>query len=272
MIELKNISRAFNGQTILENLDLTINTGESMVIIGRSGCGKSVTLKHIMGLLHPDKGKVLIDGRDVTSLNEKELNKMRMDFGMLFQGAALFDSLSVLENVGFQLFEYTDMSLEDIKKRVAECLGRVGLKGVEDKKPAELSGGMKKRVGLARAICMFPKIILFDEPTTGIDPIMGDVIDELIRHLHDTLKTTSVTVTHDMKSAYKIADRIAMLYDKKIVAIGTPDEIKNSDNPIVRQFVTGSAEGPITDNDENGELRSKDNSSFSDIKRLKIEL
>ncbi|MFH1411261.1 MAG: ABC transporter ATP-binding protein [Candidatus Omnitrophota bacterium] len=272
MIELKDIEKSFQGQRVLEGLNLTINTGESMVIIGRSGCGKSVTLKHIIGLIHPDKGKVLVDGKDVTRLKEKELNKMRMDFGMLFQGAALFDSLSVMENVGFQLFEYTDMGAEDIKKRVAECLGRVGLRGVENKKPAELSGGMKKRVGLARAICMFPKVILFDEPTTGIDPIMGDVIDELIRHLHDTLKTTSVTVTHDMKSAYKIADRIAMLYDRRIVAIGTPDEIKNSDNPIVRQFITGSSEGPITDDDANGELRSKDNSSLSQIKELKIDL
>jgi len=266
MIELKNICKSFNGQSVLENLDLTIKTGESMVIIGRSGCGKSVTLKHIIGLLNPDDGKVLINGKDITSLKEKEINRIRMDFGMLFQGAALFDSLSVLENVGFQLFEYTDMKAKDIKKRVAECMGRVGLKGIEEKKPAELSGGMKKRVGLARAICMFPKIILFDEPTTGVDPIMGDVIDELIRHLHDTLKMTSVTVTHDMKSAYKIADRIAMLYDKHIVATGTPDEIKNSDNPIVKQFITGSAEGPITENDKNGELGSKDNSKTSNIK------
>ncbi|MFH1837796.1 MAG: ABC transporter ATP-binding protein [Candidatus Omnitrophota bacterium] len=271
MIELKGIYKSFKGQSILENLDLKIETGESMVIIGRSGCGKSVTLKHIMGLLAPDKGNVIVDDRDITSLNEKGLNRIRMNFGMLFQGAALFDSLSVLENVGFQLFEYTDMNIVDIKKRVAECLGRVGLKGVEDKKPAELSGGMKKRVGLARAICMFPKIILFDEPTTGVDPIMGDIIDELIRHLHDTLKTTSVTVTHDMKSAYKIADRIAMLYDKHIITVGTPDEIKNSDNPIVRQFISGSAEGPITDNDLNGEIDPQEDISFDDIKRSKIE-
>lgn len=254
MIELKNVYKSFKGQPVLENLNLSINTGESMVIIGRSGCGKSVTLKHIMGLLHPDKGHVFVDGKDVTKLTEKELNKMRMDFGMLFQGSALFDSLNVLENVGFQLFEYTDMRLEDIKRRVSECLERVGLKGLEEKKPAELSGGMKKRVGLARAICMFPKVILFDEPTTGLDPIMGDVIDELIRHLHRTLKTTSIAVTHDMRSAYKIADRIALLYNKKIVTIGTPDEIKNSDNPIVQQFITGSAEGPITENDRDGEL------------------
>jgi len=248
MIELKNVHKSFGDNRVLEDLNLTINTGESIVIIGRSGCGKSVLLKHIIGLMRPESGNVIIDGMDITVVDEKKLNKVRLDFGMLFQGAALFDSLSVLENVGFQLFEYTDMPLPNIKKRVTECLGRVGLTGIEDVKPAELSGGMKKRVGLARSICMFPKIILFDEPTTGVDPIMGDIINDLIRHLHDTLKTTSITVTHDMKSAYKIADRIAMLYDKHIIAIGTPDEIENSDNKIVKQFVSGNAEGPITTN------------------------
>jgi phospholipid/cholesterol/gamma-HCH transport system ATP-binding protein len=248
MIELKNIHKSFGDNRVLEDLNLTVNTGESIVIIGRSGCGKSVLLKHIIGLMRPESGNVIIDGMDITTVDEKELNKVRLDFGMLFQGAALFDSLSVLENVGFQLFEYTDMPLPNIKKRVTECLGRVGLTGIESAKPAELSGGMKKRVGLARSICMFPKIILFDEPTTGVDPIMGDIINDLIRHLHDILKTTSITVTHDMKSAYKIADRIAMLYDKRIIAIGTPDEIKNSDNEIVKQFVSGNAEGPITTN------------------------
>jgi phospholipid/cholesterol/gamma-HCH transport system ATP-binding protein len=247
MIELKNVNKSFNGHEVLKDMNLTINTGESMVIIGRSGCGKSVSLKHIIGLMRPDSGNVIIDGTDITGLDSKELNRVRMDFGMLFQGAALFDSLSVLENVGFRLFEYTDMPLEDIKQRVAECLKKVGLRGVERLKPAELSGGMKKRVGLARAISMSPKIILFDEPTTGVDPIMGDIINELIRYLHDTLKITSVTVTHDMKSAYKIADRIAMLYDKHIIEIGTPDEIANSKNPIVRQFISGSATGPITE-------------------------
>ena len=246
MIELKNVYRSFGDQPVLEDLNLTIKSGESMVIIGRSGCGKSVTLKLIIGLLRPDSGSVIVNGTDITKIRSRELNKIRMDYGMLFQGAALFDSLNVLENVGFQLFEYTNMSVDYIRNRVADRLKMVGLEGIEDAKPAELSGGMKKRVGLARAICMFPKIILFDEPTTGVDPIMGDIINDLIRNLHTTLKTTSITVTHDMKSAYKIADRIAMLYDRHIIAIGTPDEIKNSDNPIVRQFISGSAEGPIT--------------------------
>ncbi|MDD3088341.1 MAG: ABC transporter ATP-binding protein [Candidatus Omnitrophica bacterium] len=245
MIEIKNVHKTFGGQKVLEGLDLTIRTGESIVIIGRSGCGKSVLLKHIIGLLRPDLGSIEIDGVDITKISTKELNKIRTDFGMLFQGAALFDSLTVLENVGFQLFEYTRSSIDEIKQRVAECLKLVGLSNLENIKPAALSGGMKKRVGLARAICMSPKVILFDEPTTGLDPIMADKINELIRHLHETLGVTSITVTHDMKSAYRIADRIAMLYDRKIIADGTPDEIRNSDDPVVRQFIGGEAKGPI---------------------------
>jgi len=245
MIELKKINKSFRGHKVLKDLDLKVETGESMVIIGRSGCGKSVLLKHIIGLLRPDSGEVLVDGVDVSRVKSKKLNEIRKDFGMLFQGAALFDSLTVMENVGFQLIEYTNKSEEEVRRRVNECLEMVGLRGVGDIKPAELSGGMKKRVGLARAICMWPKIILFDEPTTGLDPIMGDVINDLIRSLHNKLKVTSVTVTHDMKSAYKIADRIAMLYDKRIIEVGTPDQMKESSNPIVRQFITGEAKGPI---------------------------
>ncbi|MFA6635979.1 MAG: ABC transporter ATP-binding protein [Candidatus Omnitrophota bacterium] len=246
MIELKGIHKSFGTHKVISGVDLTINTGESMVIIGRSGCGKSVLLKHMIGLLRPDAGNVLIDGVDMAKAPQRTLDEVRSDFGMLFQGAALFDSMNVFENVGFRLIEHTDMSMEDMRKRVAECLAMVGLRGIENVKPAALSGGMKKRVGLARAISMEPKIILFDEPTTGVDPVTGDLINNLIRGLHDTLKTTSVTVTHDMKSAYKIADRIAMLYDRKIIAVGTPDEIKNSDNPTVRQFITGDSKGPIT--------------------------
>lgn len=246
IIELRDIHKSFGKHEVLKGLDLTVRKGESLVIIGRSGCGKSVLLKHIMGLLRPEKGTVMVEDVDITKADNKEINRIRMDFGMLFQGAALFDSLNVLENVGFQLMEYTDKSLEEVAERVAECLAMVGLAGIENVKPAELSGGMKKRVGLARAISMKPKIILFDEPTTGVDPIMGDIINELIRHLHNSLKTTSITVTHDMKSAYKVADRIAMLYDKHIIEVGTPEEIQNSENSIVRQFITGSAEGPIT--------------------------
>ena len=247
MIEIINLCKSFNGHKVLDNLNLNINSGETTVIIGRSGCGKSVLLKHIIGILKPDSGQVLIDGKDVARMDEKELSELRMRFGMLFQGAALFDSLSVLENVGFGMIEHTSARREEIDKRVKEALSLVGLKDIEDKKPAELSGGMRKRVGLARAIAMRPEIILYDEPTTGVDPIMGDAINDLIIELHNKLKITSIAVTHDMTSAYKIASRMAMLYNGKIITLGTPDEIKNTKDPIVRQFVTGAGKGPITE-------------------------
>jgi len=247
MIEIINLCKAFGDNVVLDNLNLTLNTGETTVIIGRSGCGKSVLLKHIIGLMKPDSGQVLIDGKDITTMSDKELKEIRMKFGMLFQSAALFDSLSVGENVGFVLLEHTDTPRNIIRERVTESLSLVGLKDIEDLKPAELSGGMKKRVGLARAICMRPEIVLYDEPTTGVDPIMGDAINDLIKQLHDRLKTTSIAVTHDMRSAYKIATRIAMLYNGKIIANGTPEEIKNSKDTVVKQFITGAAAGPITE-------------------------
>ena len=247
MIEIINLCKSFDGHKVLDGLNLNINTGETTVIIGRSGCGKSVLLKHIIGLLRPDSGQVLIDGKDVTKMDEKELSFLRMKFGMLFQGAALFDSLNILENVAFGMIEHMNSPKEEIAKRVRECLNLVGLKGIEDKKPAELSGGMRKRVGLARAIALRPQIILYDEPTTGVDPIMGDAINDLIIELHNKLKVTSIAVTHDMTSAYKIGNRIAMLYNGKIVVNGTPEEIKNTKDPIVRQFITGASKGPITE-------------------------
>ena len=247
MIEIINVSKSFDGHKVLDNLNLNIKTGESTVIIGRSGCGKSVLLKHIIGLLKPDSGHVLIDGKDITRMDEKELSAVRMKFGMLFQGAALFDSLNILENVGFSLIEHTDTPQEEITKRVKESLALVGLKDIEYKKPAELSGGMRKRVGLARAILVRPEIMLYDEPTTGVDPIMGDSINDLIIKLHTKLNVTSIAVTHDMTSAYKIADRVAMLYNGKIIADGRPDEIKSAKDPIVRQFITGAGTGPITE-------------------------
>jgi len=246
MIEIINLCKSFGTHKVLDNLNLTIKKGETTVVIGRSGCGKSVLLKHIIGLLKPDSGQVFIEGKDIAKMNAREINNVRSKFGMLFQGAALFDSLSVWENVGFSMLEHTDKSKDEIMERVRECLALVGLEGVEELKPAELSGGMKKRVGLARAISMEPEIILYDEPTTGVDPIMGDAINTLIMELHDKLKVTSIAVTHDMISAYKIADKIAMLYGGKIIAVGTPDEIKNSKDPVVKQFVHGEAEGPIT--------------------------
>lgn len=247
MIEIVNLCKSFEDHLVLDNTNLTIKDGETIVIIGRSGCGKSVLLKHIIGIMKPDSGQVVIDGQDITRLNGKELNELRLKFGMLFQGAALFDSLNVRDNVGFNLIEHTKVDEKAIDKRVAECLEMVGLRGIEHLRISELSGGMRKRVGLARAICMKPEIILYDEPTTGVDPIMGDAINDLVRELQSKLKTTAVAVTHDMTSAYKIADRIAMLYKGKIIEVGTPDEIKNTKNPIVRQFITGAAVGPITE-------------------------
>jgi phospholipid/cholesterol/gamma-HCH transport system ATP-binding protein len=245
MIEIKDVHKCFRWNSVLQGVDLTINKGETMVIIGRSGCGKSVLLKHIIGLLKPDQGQILVDGEDIVSYNDNQLNKLRQKFGMLFQAAALFDSMTVDENVGLGLREHTQMPEPEIKEKVKTTLKLVGLSGIEEKKPAELSGGMKKRVGLARAIAMDPEYVLYDEPTTGVDPIMADVINELIIRLRNTLSITSIAVTHDMVSAYKIADRIAMLYEGKIIFIGTPEETKNTNHPVVRQFIEGSAQGPI---------------------------
>ncbi len=246
MIQIQNLHKTFNGNHVLQGLNLEIQTGEALVIIGRSGCGKSVLLKHIMGIMEPDEGKVSIDGVDIFSLTPRELDQFRLKLGMLFQSAALFDSLSVAENVGFSLFEHTELPPEVILEKVTEKLRLVGLVGIEDLMPSSLSGGMKKRVGLARAICNDPKIILYDEPTTGLDPIMADGINDLIVEMKHKLRTTTVTVTHDLKSAYKIADRIAMLYEGKIIGMGTPQEIENTSDPVIRQFITGSAKGPIT--------------------------
>ena len=245
MIEIKDVHKCFRWNSVLRGVDLIINKGETMVIIGRSGCGKSVLLKHIIGLLKPDQGKIVVDGEDIVSYNDNQLNKLRQKFGMLFQASALFDSMTVDENVGLGLREHTKRSEAEIKKKVEKTLKLVGLSGIEEKKPAELSGGMKKRVGLARAIAMDPEYVLYDEPTTGIDPIMADVINELIINLRNTLAITSIAVTHDIVSAYKIADRIAMLYEGKIIFIGTPEETKNTNHPVVRQFIEGSAQGPI---------------------------
>jgi len=245
MIELKDLKKSFEEHVVLDGVHLAIKSGESMVIIGRSGTGKSVLLKHIIGLVKPNDGTVLIDGTDINQLSPHDLAELRKKFGMLFQGAALFDSMTAEENVAFPLREHTTMDQEAIRERVRECLALVGLQRVEGLYPAELSGGMRKRVGLARALAMNPEIILYDEPTTGVDPIMADVINNLIIALRDRLKVTSVVVTHDMSSAYKVADRIAMLYNGRIIAVGTPGEMKRSDNPVVQQFIQGKAEGPI---------------------------
>lgn len=246
MIEIIGLHKSFGKLAVLRGVDLTVEKGESMTVIGGSGSGKSVLIKHIIGLLFPDKGRVVVEGQVMNDLDESGLNELRKKFGMLFQMAALFDSLTVWENVGFSLKQHTKLSDREIREIATQKLALVGLKDVEDKLPSELSGGMKKRVGLARAIAMEPAIILFDEPTTGLDPIAADAINDLIIELRKKLGVTSVSITHDMHSAYKISDRIAMLYKGEILETGTPDQIRNTENPIVRQFITGSAVGPIT--------------------------
>lgn len=247
VIEIVNLHKSFGNNYVLRGVDLQVEKGESMVVIGGSGSGKSVLLKHIIGILRPDEGKVFIDGIDITALKERELYEVRKKFGMLFQMAALFDSLSVWENVTFGILRNRKKMSDAERRAIAtEKLRLVGLVGVEDLMPSELSGGMKKRVGLARAIAHEPEILLYDEPTTGLDPIMADAINDLIIEMKNRLAVTSVAITHDMNSAYKIADRIAMLYEGKIIEVGSPEAIRNTSNPIVKQFITGSAVGPIT--------------------------
>ena len=241
MIELQNIHKSFGDKQVLRGVNLKIEKGESIVIIGGSGSGKSVLLKHIIGLLSPDLGKVIIDGVELTGIDEKHLNDVRKKFGMLFQSAALFDSMTVWENVGFGLRRHAHLSEGEIREIAANKLKMVGLVGINDIMPSELSGGMRKRVGLARAIAMEPEILLYDEPTTGLDPIMADAINDLIIDMREKLKVTSFAITHDMTSAYKIADRIAMLYNGVIIGVGSPDEIKNTSDPVIRQFKIGRA-------------------------------
>ncbi len=247
MINILELSKSFNNHKVLDNLSLNIDTGSTCVVIGRSGCGKSVLLKHIVGILKPEQGKISVDDKEVGKLNEAELNTLRMKISMVFQGGALFDSMTVAENVGFGLIEHTKIGQKELLERVEESLSLVGLCGIGNLMPSELSGGMKKRVALARAICIKPKILLYDEPTTGVDPITADSINELIKSLHDKLKVTSVVVTHDMKSAYRIADKIAMMYHGRIIAEGNPSEIQNTNHTVVHQFINGLARGPITE-------------------------
>ncbi len=245
MIELIDIHKSFGRQKVLDGLNLTIEGGMTTIIIGRSGGGKSVLLKHMIGLLKPDSGRIVVDGSDITGMNDRQLNDIRKKFGMLFQEAALFDSMNVLENVAFPLREHTKKKEKEIRQIVKERLHDVGLAGVEEKMPSELSGGMKKRVGLARALVMQPEIILFDEPTTGLDPVMTEAIDNLIMNTQHKFDLTCVVISHDIKSVFSVAHRVAMLYEGKIVAEGTPDDLRRSENPVVKQFLTGSLDGPI---------------------------
>jgi phospholipid/cholesterol/gamma-HCH transport system ATP-binding protein len=244
-IECRDVWKQFDEKRVLRGVNLTVEPGETVVIIGQSGTGKSVLLKHIVGLLAPDRGAVLVDGINVGKMSHKKLFELRMRFGMVFQSSALFDSLTVSENVGFAIREHGDKSDEEITQICDEKLHMVGLDGIGEKYPAELSGGMKKRVGFARAIAMSPECVLYDEPTTGLDPIMADVINNLIIKLSSELKITSVVVTHDLASAYKVGHRIAMLHDGAVIFEGTPDQVRETDHPIVRQFIEGRAEGPI---------------------------
>ncbi len=242
MIKLEQISKGFDGAPVLAGLDFEIPEGETTVIIGKSGGGKSVLLKHLCALLKPDAGKVIVDGVDIVPLAERALAPIRMKFGFLFQGAALFDSMTLFDNVAFPLRERRNVSEAEIRERVNQALEIVGLTGASEKKPAELSGGMRKRAGLARACVTTPKYLLYDEPTTGLDPIRADTINHLILRLRDRFKVTGVAVTHDMASAYKIADRIAMLHEGRIHTVGTPAEIQASRDPVVQQFICGQSD------------------------------
>ncbi len=244
-IRVVNLCKSFGESQVLRGVDLEVRQGESMVVIGGSGSGKTVLIKCIIGLIQPDEGKIYVDGVEITSLNEKKMNEVRKKFGMLFQWGALFDSMTVWENVGFGLRHQRHLKEEEIRRIASEKLELVGLRNIEKLMPSELSGGMKKRVSLARAIAMEPEILLYDEPTTGIDPIMADAINDLIIQMKEKLDVTSMTITHDMKSAYKIGDRIAMLFQGKIIEVGSPEEIKNCSNPIIQQFVQGKSDGPI---------------------------
>ena len=242
MIRIAALQKSFNGSPVLTGVDFEIHDGETVVIIGRSGGGKSVLLKHLCGLLKPEAGQVWVDDTDIVPLNERQMAPIRERFGFLFQGAALFDSLTLFDNVAFPLREKRQLSETEIAKRVEEALEIVGLGGAGHKKPAELSGGMKKRAGLARAVVGTPKYLLYDEPTTGLDTIRADTINNLILRLRDRFQVTGVAVTHDMASAYKIADRIAMLHEGKIHTVGTPAEIQAMSDPIVQQFIRGIAD------------------------------
>lgn len=241
LIELRNLHKRFGRLVVLNGVTLNIEEGQSVVILGASGSGKSVMLKHIIGLLRPDKGEVWFDGGRVDNLPERDLVAVRMQFGFLFQMGALFDSISVEENVAFPLVEHTRKTAGEIAEIVGQKLGLVGLRESGRKMPAELSGGQRKRIALARAIALGPRVILYDEPTTGLDPIRSDVINELILRLQRELRVTSVVVTHDMHSAFKVGDRIVMLHEGKIIFDGTPDEARASEHPVVKPFVLGEA-------------------------------
>ncbi len=245
LLSVKNLVKSFGGRRILDGVNIDIYQGETLVIMGGSGCGKSTLLRHLIGSIRPDEGEVWMFGKHLAKATPEEMEEIRKKYGMLFQSGALFDSMTVGENIALPLKEHTKLDKETIDIIVKMKLSAVGLRGFEYLMPSQLSGGMKKRVGLARALVMDPKIIFYDEPTAGLDPVMTGVVDKLTVDLTRQLQITSVVVTHDMNSVFRIADRIVMLHQGKVLQIGTPDEIRNTQNPIIRQFVSGSAEGPI---------------------------
>jgi len=240
VIRVNQLVKSFGGKRVLAGVDLEVDKGESFALLGRSGCGKSVLLKILLGLMMPDGGSIEVEGKSIVELSVKERNRLRLRIGMLFQGVALFDSLSVEENIAFSLTEHTKMTSKEMAVRVAECLEMVGLKGIEDRRPIELSGGMRKRVGLARAIAMKPEILLYDEPTTGLDPITADSINNLMVQLKKVLKVTSILVTHDMASVFLVADRMGLLHNGRIRQTGSPVKMKRSPDPVVRAFIRGT--------------------------------
>jgi len=245
-IRIRDLHKSFGAKQVLDGVNIDVAPAESLVIIGGSGTGKSVLLKHVIGLLKPDSGTIEVDGTAVETLGNREITEFRRKFGMAFQEGALFDSMTVWQNVAFPLQRLTKKSRREIHDRVEECLEMVRLEGVSDKMPAQLSGGMRRRVGFARAIAHSPEILLFDEPTTGLDPITTALVDEVIVDLNDRLKTTTVTITHDLESAWRIGDRIAMIHRGKIIAEAPPEEFRRLDDPRVQQFIHGEAKGPLS--------------------------
>ncbi|MDD5217684.1 MAG: ABC transporter ATP-binding protein [Candidatus Omnitrophica bacterium] len=245
MVEIKGLVKRFDDRAVLDGIDLEIPAGKTTVIMGGSGCGKSTLLRHIIGLLKPTEGEIWIDGENVAGMKEKDMNRVRRKFGMLFQGSALFNSMTVGDNVALPLREHTDLPNEIIRIIVKVKLELVGLTGFESFMPYQISGGMKKRVALARAIALDPKMVFYDEPGAGLDPITASMIDQLIHDLSRKLKITSVVVTHEMKSAFRIADKVVILHKGKVLEVGTAHEIQNSKNPYVQQFIKGEPEGAI---------------------------
>ncbi|RPH57490.1 ABC transporter ATP-binding protein [bacterium] len=254
-IRIRDLRKSFGPKLVLDGVDVEVAQAESLVIIGGSGTGKSVLLKHVIGLLKPDSGTIEVDGEAVEKLGSRDIVEFRRRFGMSFQEGALFDSMTVWQNVAFPLQRLRKLSRQEIDERVKECLAMVRLEGVEEKLPSQLSGGMRRRVGFARAVAHQPEILLFDEPTTGLDPVTTALIDEVIVDLNDRLKTTTLTITHDMESAFRIGDRIAMLHRGKIIATAPPEEFRRLDDPRVQQFIHGQAVGPLSEEDPSREPR-----------------